>query len=110
MVRCICIDDSNRPNELPVTKWPKMGQEYHIIYTVTVLPQNEIAVTLSEIELTENELPYEYFLLKRFAIDERDLIKLVRLIKDCTETEFSANDLIQQISTIQEIEQKNINV
>lgn len=110
MIRCICIDDSARPNEVPVTKWPKKGELYHIIYTVTVLPQVQIAVSLSEIELTESELPYEYFLLKRFAIDERDVRKLIQLIKDCSETDLSANELIQQVTTLQEVEQKNSNV
>jgi len=96
MVECICIDDKNRPKEIPINKWVKMGEKYNIIYTVKVLPQNDIGVLLSEIELTEKELPYEYFLLKRFAFTEENLLKLIELIKDCTDTDFSIDELLKQ--------------
>jgi hypothetical protein len=96
MVECICIDDSNRPKEIAVNKWVKKGNKYNVIYTVRVLPQNEVGVVLSEIELTDNELPYEYFLLKRFAFTEDNLMKLVSLIKDCTDTDFSVEELLKQ--------------
>lgn len=96
MVECICINDDNRPKQIPVNKWVKKGQKYNIIYTVRVLPQNEIGVMLSEIELTDNELPYEYFLLHRFAFTEENLLKLIQLIKDCTDTDFSMEQLLEQ--------------
>jgi hypothetical protein len=96
MVQCLCIDDSNRPKEIPVEKWVKKGQLYNIIYTVTVLPQKEIGVVLSEIELTEKELPYEYFLLRRFAVEMYDISKLLKLIKDCSDTDFSVDDLMKE--------------
>lgn len=96
MVECICIDDSNKPDKIPQNKWVKEGTRYNIIYTVRVLPQNEVGVMLSEIELTDNELPYEYFLLRRFAFTEDNLMKLVELIKDCTDTDFSMEELLKQ--------------
>ena len=96
MVECICIDDSGRPDKIPQNKWVKEGSRYNIIYTVRVLPQNEVGVMLSEIELTDNELPYEYFLLRRFAFTEDNLMKLVELIKDCTDTDFSLEELLKQ--------------
>ena len=96
MVECICIDDKNRPKEIPVNKWVKEGNTYHIIYTVTVLPQKELGVVLSEIELTDNELPYEYFLARRFAFTEENLKKLIELIKDCNDTDFSMDELLKQ--------------
>lgn len=99
MVECLCIDDSNRPKEIPVEKWPKKGELYNIIYTVTVLPQNKIGVTLSEIELTDKELPYEYFLLHRFAVKLDDISKLIALIKDCSDLDFSVEELMEQIGT-----------
>lgn len=96
MVECICIDDKNRPKEIPINKWVKEGNTYHIIYTVTVLPQKELGVVLSEIELTDNELPYEYFLARRFAFTEENLKKLIELIKDCNDTDFSMDELLKQ--------------
>lgn len=102
MVECICIDDNNRPKEIPVSKWVKKNNIYHIIYTVTVLPQREIGVLLSEIELTDKELPYEYFLLKRFAFTEENLQKLIELIKDCSDADFSMDELLEQ-TKLQEV-------
>ncbi len=96
MIECICIDDSNKPKEIPDNKWVKKGQTYHIIYTVIVLPQRELAVILSEIELTDNEMPYEYFLAKRFAVTQENIGKLFQLIQDCTDTDFSMDELLEQ--------------
>ena len=96
MVECICIDDSNKPNQIPDNKWVKKGQKYNIIYTVIVLPQRELGVVLSEIELTDNEMPYEYFLAKRFAVTQDNIVKLFQLIQDCADTDFSMEELLEQ--------------
>jgi hypothetical protein len=95
-VECICINDSNRPNEIPVSKWIKKGNTYNVIFTVTVLPQKELGVQLAEIELTDKELPYEYFLANRFSFTEENLKKLIELIKDCSDITFSMDELLKQ--------------
>jgi hypothetical protein len=76
----------------------KEGQEYHIIYTVTVLPQKQLAFHLYEIELDESCAPYEYFLAHRFAFTEENLKLLMELIKDCSDTDFSMEELLEQTS------------
>jgi hypothetical protein len=81
----------------------KKGQTYNIIYTVTVLPQKQLGVVLSEIELTEKELPYEYFLASRFAFTEENLKKLIELIKDCSDTDFSMDELLKQTQLEEQI-------
>jgi len=103
MVECICINDKDRPKEIPISKWVKKGQAYNIIYTVTVLPQKQLGVVLSEIELTEKELPYEYFLASRFAFTEENLKKLIQLIKDCSDTDFSMDELLKQTQLEEQI-------
>jgi hypothetical protein len=103
MIECICIDDSNKPKEIPQDKWVKKGEKYHVIYTVTVLPQKELAFHLYEIQLTDNELPYEYFLAKRFAFKQEDLFNLMKLIKDCCETDFSLEELLEQTHITEKI-------
>ena len=95
-VECICINDSNRPNEIPVSKWIKKGNTYNVIFTVTVLPQKELGVQLAEIELTDRELPYEYFLANRFSFTEENLKKLIELIEDCSDITFSMDELLKQ--------------
>ena len=61
-----------------------------------MLPQKELGVQLAEIELTDRELPYEYFLLNRFAFTEEALKKLIELIKDCSDITFSMDELLKQ--------------
>lgn len=96
MAKCICVDDSNRPNEIPTSKWIKKGQEYNVIYTTLVLPQRQLGVHLSEINLTENELPYEYFLASRFSFSPEEMLRLLQLIQDCNDTHFSLTELLNQ--------------
>ena len=95
-VECICINDSNRPKEIPQSKWIKEGEKYTVIYTVTVLPQKQLGFHLAEIELTDNELPYEYLLASRFGFTQDNLQKLIELIKDCSEIDFSMDELLKQ--------------
>jgi len=96
MIKCICIDDSKKPKVIPANKWVNKGDEYHVIYTVTVLPQKQLAVYLSEIDLDESCMPYEYFLANRFAFTEENLLLLMQLIKDCSDTDFSIEELMTQ--------------
>lgn len=96
MIPCICINDKNKPKEIPSNKWIKEGNEYHIIYTCVCLPQRQIGCYISEIDLDETCHPYTYFLLNRFAFTEEALKQLLELIKNCTETDFSMDELLKQ--------------
>lgn len=98
MVKCICVNDKNRPKEIPPSKWIKKDEEYHVIYTVTVLPQKQLAFHLAEISLDECCVPYEYFLANRFGFTEENLLLLMELIKDCSDIEFSMDELLEQTS------------
>jgi hypothetical protein len=101
MVECICINDKNRPKEIPMNKWVKEGRPYTVIYTTTVMPQKQLAVHLDEIELDESNHPYEYFLASRFAFTEENLLKLIELIKDCSDITFDMDELLKQ-TTLEE--------
>ena len=98
MIECICVNDKNRPRQIPKEKWIKEGHYYHVIYTVTVLPQKQLAFHLSEISLDECCVPFEYFLANRFAFTEENLMLLMELIKDCSDVEFSMDELLEQTS------------
>jgi hypothetical protein len=95
-VEAICINDSNRPKEIPLSKWVKKGEPYTVIFTVVVLPQKQLAFHLAEIELDESCHPYTYFLASRFGFLPHDLLKLIELIKDCNDTDFNMDELLQQ--------------
>ena len=99
MIEAICINDQNRPRLIPKSKWLVKGQTYHVIYTVTVLPQKQLAFHLHEINLDESSKPYEYFLASRFSFTQENLLLLMELIKDCSETDFSIDELLEQTET-----------
>lgn len=96
-VRCICIDDSNRPKEIPVSKWVVKDKEYTIVH-VFYHPQQKIqGVELGEVELDDSCFPYGSFALKRFTIFKEDLELFVSLLRDCTElNDIEINSLIEQ--------------
>jgi len=96
MVKCICINDKNRPSKIPQAKWLKEGEEYTIIFTLIVLPQKTLAVQLEEIDLDESCMPYEFFLANRFAFTQEELEKLIDFIKECTQVNMSIKELLKQ--------------
>jgi hypothetical protein len=66
-MRVVCIDDSNRPHDIPANKWVEKGKEYTIIKFVRMVAQGGIlGVELEEIDLSDC-FPYECFAASRFA-------------------------------------------
>lgn len=107
MVEVICIDDSKKPLEIPSRKWLKKNCEYNVIFTCTAFLDIEhtkrtLAFSLAEIELGDNEMPYEYFSAKRFGITAENLLLLQQLIKDCEDTDFSITELMEQTELVEE--------
>jgi hypothetical protein len=100
MIQCACINDKDRPNEIPANKWVRKGQLYTIVFAIVVLPQRELGLQLDEIDLDESCAPYEYFLANRFAFLKTDLEKLQAFIKDCAKTHMSIRELMQQTQTL----------
>ncbi len=96
MIKCICVDDKNRPSKVPKSKWIREGEEYTIIFTLMVLPQKTLAVQLDEIDLDESCMPYEFFLANRFAFTEEELYKLLDFIEECNHISLSIKDLLKQ--------------
>lgn len=96
MVKCICINDKNKPSKVPANKWVKEGEEYTIIFTLVVLPQKKLAFQLDEIDLDESCAPYEFFLSDRFAFTQDNLVKLSAFIHECNDINLSIQDLLSQ--------------
>ena len=66
-----CINDGNRPKQVPAEKWIVKGQRYTVIATTQMnLQRNKIGLKLKEIELDHSCFPYEYFDADRFKIVE----------------------------------------
>lgn len=96
-IKCICVDDTNRPKEIPKDKWVKKGQEYTIIFAIVVLPQRELGIQLDEIDLDESCAPYEYFLAKRFGFRFQDLGRLAEFIDQCGQVNLSMQELMEEL-------------
>lgn len=101
MIKCICINDNNRPSRVPESKWVKKGEEYTVIFTLVVLPQKTLAVQIDEINLDESCSPYSFFLANRFAFRKEDLERLIEFIKECTHVNMSIKDLMKQTETLE---------
>lgn len=77
----ICINDKNRPKEIPSEKWPKKGNEYTPIRVFYHPLQGVQGVELKEIRLNKDNYPYESYKLDRFGVRPEDLEELLELIK-----------------------------
>jgi len=64
--KATCVDDKNRPNEIPINKWVKEGEKYTVI-GAEICPGGILAFTLEEIDLSDC-FPYRHFAARRFAI------------------------------------------
>ena len=85
MVEVICINDKNRPSEIPYEKWIKKDSNYHIWWIDKImLMGGQLGCKLEEIWLDDSCNPYEYFMLSRFAIlnTKENLEALAELLKE----------------------------
>lgn len=102
MIKCICVDDKNRPSKIPSEKWIKKGDEYTIMFAQFVKPQKQLAVQLAEVNLDESCAPFEYFLAKRFAIRKKDLDALHELIYESYQVNEMISEIAEQINITNE--------
>lgn len=83
-IPCYCIDDLNRPSEVPANKWVVAGQKYHITHVYYQHQQKGIkGVELAEFDISDC-VPYNCYRLERFAFTEENILKLIELIQQCT--------------------------
>lgn len=107
-IRAICIDDKNRPTEIPADKWVIKDSHYHITRVFVMMQQNKISgVELSEHDISEC-VPFNCYRLSRFAINANDLEKFEALIKECDEYNQLSDIDIQEY--VRGIETKKQNV
>lgn len=95
MIKCICINDKERPSRIPQEKWVEEGKEYTLAFSMTVHPQKKLAFQLQEIDLDDSCSPYTWFLANRFAFKEEDIPALIEFIKECNSITFSVNELMK---------------
>lgn len=99
MIPCICVDDANRPEIIPTSKWVKRGEQYKVTHFYYHPTQKTQAVCLYEKPLGEECEPYVSFKLSRFAFKEQDIPALIELAKNCSElNELDISELMQELS------------
>lgn len=102
MVKCICIDDSNRPKEISLQKWVKFEEIYHITHIYWHPSQGIQGVSIYEKPLDESCEPYESFRLSRFGIAIEYLDKFIELLKNCTDlNDFDISELMKDIEILE---------
>ena len=73
-MKILCINDKNKPNEIPLDKWIVAGNIYTLIDAQPLLSSNSIGFSLAEIKLDESCFPYHYFNPNRFVpVDEKEI-------------------------------------
>ena len=85
MIKATCIDDTNKPVQIPSSKWIKLDESYHITHIYYHPNQGIQGCDIYEKPLGEECYPYETFKLSRFAINVTDLERFIELAKNCTE-------------------------
>ncbi len=106
MVEVLCIDNYNRPDEIPRSKWIQFGFKYHITHVYFHPMQGVQGVDLAEVKLTPDCFPYETYKLSRFAITMENYKKLLELAKSCTELNVVDIDKLLEESKLQLIDDK----
>lgn len=68
-MKVVCLNDKNRPKQIPPDKWIKAGNIYTVIETTLMnIQRNKVGLKLAEIELGQSCFPYEYFDADRFRV------------------------------------------
>lgn len=72
-MKVTCINDSNRPNEVPLSRWIKKDEEYTIVKIDKMVQQGGIGGVKLE-ELNNDDLyPWSYFNINRFTFSQKQL-------------------------------------
>jgi hypothetical protein len=73
-MKIMCINDKNRPQEIPVEKWVTNGEVYTLIGVQPLLSSNSMGFELAELPLGDECFPYHYFNPERFIpVEETEL-------------------------------------
>ena len=66
-MKVLCINDSNRPEDIPTSKWVKKGQIYTVSgHAYCTRQQYLLGLKLEELDIS-NCFPYQYFAADRFV-------------------------------------------
>lgn len=64
----ICIDDANRPPEIPVEKWVVKGRRYTVSKVMKSKSDGGYGFVIDELGLDDSNYPYNSIAIRRFGI------------------------------------------
>lgn len=82
---CVCINDSDKPEEVHPEEWIVKGKEYEITHVYYHELQLIQGVLLKEVKMTKRSEPYCSYKLSRFAVTLENFRNLIQMMKDCSE-------------------------
>lgn len=97
MIPCICIDDTNKPSNIPNSLWVRRGNEYHITWIKHHKAQGIQGVELKELKLNEDCLPFNSYALKRFAIRKDDMDMFMELLAVCSGEKINLDKILTDV-------------
>lgn len=84
-IKVLCINDKNKPSQIPQEKWVIQGIEYHVQHVFNQMQQPHLlGVELSEIDISTC-FPYNCFGINRFAFRPEDMQNMELLMRQCSE-------------------------
>lgn len=99
MIPALCIDNKNKPEEIPDSQWIQEGFKYHIIHVYYYPHQGLQGVELLEVKLKTP--PFKSYKLSRFAFTEEGIKQLIEMMKACSElNEIEITELLQEELTL----------
>lgn len=90
-LKVVCVNDTNRPNEIPLNRWVKKDEHYTIVNITKMNMQGGI-LGCEIAEINNSDLfPYTHFGLHRFRI----------LTNDDVMAEKSVEELLKDLELVQ---------
>jgi hypothetical protein len=82
LIQMLCIDDSNRPEDIPLTHWIKEGELYTLKDVKKLTMQGgKLGVQVDEIDLLKLGGQHEFFSITRFALEGNKLEAFKEVMK-----------------------------
>jgi hypothetical protein len=108
-IKCICIDDKNKPEIIPEERWIKAGEVYHVTHIYKQVNQgNILGCLLSEKDISVY-IPYNCFRLSRFAFNEEDLPALIKMFEETNElNNIDISELMEQLEIKREFSNEKV--
>jgi hypothetical protein len=67
-MRVLCINDQNKPAQIPQEQWVKAGKQYTVTQIIALpLQPGKTGFLLKEVSLSPECFPYEFYSSERFA-------------------------------------------